>query len=496
MGYGSSSFKMSSESGSSSNCCIEQRKEEEDFEIKKLPCSHIPSVDSEQLSEEQKTIVRKMLEEEAQSFSRTDDDVGRAEELQVDINLTDSVPVQKRYNAIPRPLHAEVKQYVEDLLNRDWIQKSRSAYSSPVVCVRKRDGTLRLCIDYRQLNAKTIRDSHPLPRVQDTLQSLGGNQWLSLLDQGKAYHQGFVSPESRHKTAFVTPWGLYEWVRFPMGLKNAPGKFQRFMEHCLDGLRDEMCIPYIDDIIVYRKTFKEHVDHIRQVLQRLRAHGIKLKPKKWKLFKREVNYLGQIVSASGYRLDPANVEAVLSLKKSNPSTVGEVRKLLGLLGYYRRYIPNFARTAYPLYQLLQADPDNVARTVRGNKQHSKRGSVPSSKPGVWGEQHQKTLDKLLDHLTSAPLLGYPDFSQPLVLHTDASQEGLGAALYQRQDGRKRVIGYGSRSLTKAERNYHLHSGKLEFLALKWAVCEHFRDSLLCSSFCHIYRQQFLYMCAD
>ena len=223
--------------------------------------------------------------------------------------------------------------------------------------------------------------------MQDTLQSLGGNQWFSLLDQGKAYHQGFVSPESRHKTAFVTPWGLYEWFRLPMGLKNAPGEFQRFMEHCLDGLRDEMCIPYIDDIIVYSKTFEEHVDHIRQVLQRLRAHGIKLKPKKWKLFKRELNYHGQIVSASGYRSDPANVEAVLSLKKSNPCTVGEVRKLLGRLGYYRRYIPNLARMAYPIYQLLQSDPDNVARTVRGNKQHSKRGSVPSSKPVVWGEQH-------------------------------------------------------------------------------------------------------------
>ena len=170
------------------------------------------------------------------------------------------------------------------------------------------------------------------------------------------------------------------------------------MEHCLDGLRDEMCIPYIDDIIVYSKTFKENVDHIRQVLQRQRAHGIKLKPKKWKLFKREVNYLGQIVSASAYRSDPANVEVVLSLKKSNPSTVGEVRKLLGRLGYCRRYIQNFGRMAYPIYQLLQADPDNVARTVRGNKQHSKRGSVPSSNSVVWGEQHQKALINKNHHL--------------------------------------------------------------------------------------------------
>ena len=178
------------------------------------------------------------------------------------------------------------------------------------------------------------------------------------------------------------------------------------------------------------------------MLQRLRAHGIKLKPTKCKLFKREVNYLGQIVSASGYRLDPANVEAVLSLKKSNPSTVGEVRKLLGLLGYYRKYIPNFARTAYPLFQLLQAEPDNVTRPVRKNKQHSKRGSVPSLKPVVWGEQHQQALEKLLDHLTSAPVLAYPDFSQSFVLHTDASQEGLGAVLYQRQDGKCMLLDMG------------------------------------------------------
>ena len=145
-----------------------------------------------------------MLVEEAESFSKTDDDVGSAEELQVDIKLTDSVPVQRKYTAIPRPLYSEVNKYVEDMLNRGWIQKSKSAYSSPVVCVRKKDGSLRLCVDYKQLNSKTIRDSRdPFPRVQDALEILGGNQWFSLLDQGKAYHQGFVSSSSRHKTAFA-----------------------------------------------------------------------------------------------------------------------------------------------------------------------------------------------------------------------------------------------------------------------------------------------------
>ena len=160
-----------------------------------------------------------MLAEKAESFSKTDDDVGRAEELQVNINLTDSVAVQRKYTAIPRPLYAEVKQYVEDLLNLGWIEKSKSAYSSPVVCVWKKDGSLRLCTDYRQLNSKTICDSHPLPRVQDALESLGGNQWFSLLDQGKAYHQGFVNSRSRHKTAFATPWGPYEWFAYQWASK-------------------------------------------------------------------------------------------------------------------------------------------------------------------------------------------------------------------------------------------------------------------------------------
>ena len=178
-----------------------------------------------------------------------------------------------------------------------------------------------------------------------------------------------------------------------------------------------------------------------------------------RLFKREVNYLGQIVSAAGYRLDHSNVEAVRTLKDSKPSTVGEVRKLLGLLGYYRRYIQNFAKIAHPLLQLLQATSEDVTKLARKSKQHSNHDSVPPSRPVIWTEQHQKAVETLLDHLVSPPILGYPDFSKSFVLHT-ASQEGLGAVLYQKQDGKMRVIGYGSRSLTKAEKNYYLHSGKL------------------------------------
>ena len=230
-------------------------------------------------------------------------------------------------------------------------------------------------------------------------------------------------------------------------------------------------------VVVFSQIFEDHVDHIRKVLRWLREHQVKLKPKKCRLFKWEVNYLGQIVSSAGYRLDHSNVEAVRTLKDSEPSTVGEVRRLLGLLGYYHRYIQNFARIAHPLFQLLQVASEDVAKSACKTKRRFNHGSVPSSRPVLWVEQHQKAVETLLDHLVTPPILGYPDFSKPFVLHTDASQQRLGAVLYQKQDGKMQVIGYGSRLLTEAEKKYFLHSGKLEFLALKWAVCKHFRDHL-------------------
>ena len=424
------------------------------------------------LTEDEKEKVRILLRDECNAFA-TDGEVGCVPELEMKINLSDPTPVNKAYSSIPRPLFKEVKDYLADLIQRQWVKRSNSPYASGMVCVRKKDGSLRLCIDYRELNKKTVPDKQPIPRIQDVLNNLGGKKWFSVLDQGKAYHQGFIEESSQKLTAFVTPWGLYEWIRIPFGLTGAPGAFQSFMERTLEDIRDEICIPYLDDVLVFSESFDDHLKALRIVLKRLQQKGIKLRPDKCELFRNKVRYLGHLISADGYQMDPIDKEPVRALKSKRPKTIGELRKLVGLIGYFRKYIKNFSQIMKPIYDLLKCG--NAANKT---KHKSKRNVVASTTKISWTEQHAEILSDVIDLLLQPNIMVFPKFNEPYILHTDASQHGLGAILYQRQEnGKLGVVAYGSRTLTPAEQNYHLHSGKLEFLALKWAICDRFRDYL-------------------
>lgn len=244
-------------------------------------------------------------------------------------------------------------------------------------------------------------------------------------------------------------------------------------------------------------TFEGHIEHLRIVLQRYQEHGVKLSLRKCEVLKRKVRFLGRLVSGEGYTMDPVEVAPGQALKEKAPTTVGELRRVMGFLSYYRTYIPHFSRIAQPLYQLLSTPPDPTppgsqnrgkvrATRLKGNltlkaRATRQKGNHPPHTPIQWTESHQGTVNSLIDKLIEPPILGYPDLTRPFVLHTDVSQEGLGAVLYQRQNNKMVVIGYGSRTLTPPEKNYHMHLGKLEFLALKWAICERFRDYLYYAS---------------
>ena len=283
----------------------------------------------EHLTKEQREVVEKMLQEEQGVFSKNKDDIGHIPEFKLDINLVDEVPVGDPYRNIPRHFYDEVKNHIGNMLANGWIRESYSPYASPMVCARKKCGGLRLCIDFRKLNKKTIPDKQPIPRIQDILDGLHGKEWFTTLDMSQAYHQGVMGESSRKYTAFCTPWSLMEWIRIPYGIMNAPAGFQRFINGSLHGLRDKVCAAYLDDILGYSCSFEQHVEDVRAILRRLQEKGIKLNPTKCVFFKKEIRYLGRLISKDGYRPDPKDVEA-LEKCKVPPKNVGELRRVLSV----------------------------------------------------------------------------------------------------------------------------------------------------------------------
>jgi len=294
--------------------------------------------------------------------------------------------------------------------------------------VRKQDGAYRFCIDYRRLKELTVKDSYPLPRIDQCLDSLGGAKFFSCLDLQAGYFQAALNPEAASKTAFSVRSGSYRFRVRSKGLANAPSQFQRLMELVLAGRLWEACLVYFDDVIIFSTSFEQHLQRLDAVLQRFLRAGLKLKPRKCQLFQERVHFLGHVVSDHGVAPDPAKVEAVQQWPV--PTSIAEVRSFLGLALYYRRFVLDFARIAHPLHAL----------TAKGAE-------------FVWTQMEEAAFYGFRETLLSAPILATPTDGGTYYLDMDASAFGLGAVLQQEQDGHVRVIAYASRVLGLPERNY-------------------------------------------
>lgn len=391
--------------------------------------------------------LRQTVEDFDDVFALHEFELGTTNTCQHSIDTGDSQPIRQLPRRVPFALRGQVDKMVEEMLERGVIEPSKSPWASPVVLVSKKDGSLRFCVDYRKLNAITKLDVFPLPRIDDSLDALAHTQYFTTLDLASGYWQVPMEPQSQEKTAFCTPSGLYEFRVMPFGLCNAPATFQRLMESVLGGLARNSCMVYLDDILVIGKSFSEHLQNLRQVLVRLREAGLCLKPKKCCLAKRQVEYLGYIVTTEGIVPDPKKVAAVRDFMV--PKDLKTLRSFLGLASYYRRFISSFSKIAAPLFELTRKDT-----------------------PYEWSPECQTAFSSLKHALTEAPVLAYPRFDDGFLLETDASGAGLGAVLAQKQqDETVRPIAYASRTLQQHERNYGVT--ELEALGVVWAV-RHFR----------------------
>lgn len=421
-------------------------------------------------SGEQQEQLKAVLAKYVNVFAVDDDDLGYTDRVKHDINLVDDVPVNLPYRRIPPNQYTEVKEHISKLLKKGIIKESCSSYASPVVVVRKTDGSIRLCVDFRKLNLKTRKDAFPLPRIDESFDALQGAEFFSTIDLASGYHQVAVKEQDQHKTAFTTPFGLYEYLRMPMGVCNGPATFQRLMQTAMNDLIFQIMLVFLDDILLFSKTFKEHLERVDIVLKRLQDTGLKVKLEKCHFLQQKVKFLGHQISAEGIETDPGKIVSVKEWPV--PTTLKELRSFLGFCGYYRRFVEHFSHIASPLHDLVNfclnsGPPSKVNQWMCSQ----------------WTPQCQNSFDVLKQKLTSAPILGYADFTRPFIVETDASNQGLGAVLYQQQGGKKRVIAYASRRLRNAERNDRNYSSmKLELLALKWAISEKFRGYLLGSKF--------------
>jgi len=381
------------------------------------------------LTDDQRQEAAEFIRSNAAIFSKSEYDLGRTNLVEHKIDTGDSRPVRQALRRHPVAYLPLIDEHVDEMLRNNIIEpKLGSEWISDVVLVKKKDGSLRYCIDYRGLNAVTHKANYPLPRIDSCLDSLGGNTLFSCLDMRSSYWQVKVKDEDVEKTCFVTRKGIYGFKVLPFGLCNAPSTFQRLVDLALSGLTWKVCLAYLDDLIVFSRTFDEHLDRLQLVFDRLEEADLKLKPSKCSVLQERVKFLGSVVTANGIEPDPDKVQAVANWPR--PQNLTEVRSFVALASYYRRHIHSFAEIARPLHELTKKN----ARFE-------------------WGLRQEDAFLSLKHGLTNAPVLAMPMDGGGFVLDTDANQFSIRCVLQQVQKGVVKVIGYASKAFSAAELRY-------------------------------------------
>ena len=363
--------------------------------------------------------------------------LGRFQGVIHDIDVGDTKPISQPYYRLGPDKMPILKEEIDKMLDLGVIRPSHSEWASPMILVKKANNEWRPCVDYRRVNAVTKGDAYPIPRLDDLIDRVASAKFITKLDLSKGYWQVPLTSKASQIAAFVTPWGLYEPLTTPFGLKLAPMTFQRAMNETLvhpqSGCRSGHFVDaYLDDVAVQSDTWQQHLEHLDWVFRQLSSRGVTLNAKKCTMGAGTVTYLGHELGSGQVCPIAAKVEAITNIPR--PRTKKQLRSFLGVVGFFRRFIPHFSEMAAPLTDLLSG---------------RKRGEIGTE----WYEQHQHAFEKLKMSLTCHPILKAPNFSEPFEMYTDASDLGISAVLTQNVDETPKPVAYYSRKLLRREKNY-------------------------------------------
>lgn len=408
---------------------------------------------TDHMNTEERNAIINLIKSYSDIFHLENQPLSFTNQIKHTIRTTDEIPIYTKSYRYPQVYKQEVQNQIEDMLKQNIIQHSTSPWTSPVWVVPKKNDNsgkrkFRVVIDFRLVNKKTIDDKFPIPNITDILDKLGKSQYFSCIDLASGFHQIEMDPASVQKTAFSTETGHYEFLRMPFGLKNAPATFQRVMNHILKGITS--CAVYLDDIIIFSTSLQEHINTLKIVFNRLRQYNLKIQLDKTNFLKKETEFLGHIITPDGVKPNPDKIKAIQNYPI--PKTTKEIKAFLGLLGYYRKFIQDFAKLTKPLTKRL------------------KKGQ----KIDITEKDYVECFKLCKTLLTNEPILKYPDFTRDFILTTDASNFAIGAILSQTYGHSDLPVAYASRTLNETET--HLSTIEKELLAIVWAT-KYFRPYL-------------------